>query len=171
MRQVYDSCSRTLSGKSNFLGFFQCPYLAVCKRKKSANVYFSCPCHFSIGCIQLIRTIFPPPPIFQSGAYSGYGQYSQYSPPPPSDKIPPAHFCMRKIQGGGGDYVLVVKFSGGIMATYTKKSRGFFVRGGFCPTLAYSITLDYAPVPYGVRRFSVMQCQIALGGGMYFTFV
>ena len=35
-----------------------------------------------------------------------------------------------------GDYVLVVKFMGGIMSTYTKMSRGGgFVRGGFCPTL------------------------------------
>ena len=49
------------------------------------------------------------------------------------------------IRGGGGlcpsckiqrgDYVLVVKFMGGILSTYTKMSRGGFVRGGFCPTL------------------------------------
>ena len=31
---------------------------------------------------------------------------------------------------------------------------------------AYSITLDYAPVLYDVRRLSVVQCQMALGGGM-----
>ena len=38
---------------------------------------------------------------------------------------------------GGGDYVLVVKFMVGILSTYTKMSRGGFVRGGggFCPTL------------------------------------
>ena len=37
----------------------------------------------------------------------------------------------------GGDYVLVVKFMGGILSTYTKMSRRGFVRGGggFCPTL------------------------------------
>ena len=49
-----------------------------------------------------------------------------------------------KIQRGGlcpsckiqwGDYVLVIKFMGGILSTYTKMSRGGFVRGGFCPTL------------------------------------
>ena len=49
-----------------------------------------------------------------------------------------------KIQRGGlcpsckihrGDYVLVVKFMGGILSTYTKMSRRGFVRGGFCPTL------------------------------------
>ena len=49
-----------------------------------------------------------------------------------------------KIQRGGlcpsckihrGDYVLVVKFMGGILSTYTKMSRGGFVREGFCPTL------------------------------------
>ena len=34
-----------------------------------------------------------------------------------------------------GDYVLGVKFMGGILSTYTKMSRGGFVRGGFCPTL------------------------------------
>ena len=49
-----------------------------------------------------------------------------------------------KIQRGGGglcpsckiqwgDYVLVVKFLGGILSTYTKMSRGGFVRGGLCP--------------------------------------
>ena len=47
-----------------------------------------------------------------------------------------------KIQRGGlcpsckihrGDYVLVVKFMGGILSTYTKMSRGGFVRGGLCP--------------------------------------
>ena len=32
-----------------------------------------------------------------------------------------------------GDYVLVVKFMGGILSTYTKMSRGGFVRGGLCP--------------------------------------
>ena len=37
-----------------------------------------------------------------------------------------------KIQRGG-DYVLVVKFMGGILSTYTKMSRGGFVRGGLCP--------------------------------------
>ena len=35
----------------------------------------------------------------------------------------------------GGDYVLVVKFMGGILSTYTKMSRGGFCPGGFCPTL------------------------------------
>ena len=30
-----------------------------------------------------------------------------------------------------GDYVLVVKFMGGILSTYTKMSRGGFVRGDF----------------------------------------
>ena len=50
-----------------------------------------------------------------------------------------------KFSGGGdyvlvvkfsrGDYVLVVKFMGGILSTYTKMSRGCFVRGGLCPTL------------------------------------
>ena len=35
--------------------------------------------------------------------------------------------------GGGGGYVLVVKFMGGILSTYTKMSRGGFVRGGLCP--------------------------------------
>ena len=33
----------------------------------------------------------------------------------------------------GGDYVLVVKFMGGILSTYTKMSRGGFVLGGLCP--------------------------------------
>ena len=32
---------------------------------------------------------------------------------------------------GGGDYVLVVKFMGGILSTYTKMSRGGFVRGDY----------------------------------------
>ena len=37
-------------------------------------------------------------------------------------------------RGGGGDYVLVVKFmGGGILSTYTKMSRGGFVRGGLYP--------------------------------------
>ena len=37
------------------------------------------------------------------------------------------------VKFSGGDYVLVVKFMGGILSTYTKMSRGGFVRGGFCP--------------------------------------
>ena len=40
----------------------------------------------------------------------------------------------------GGDYVLVVKFMGGILSRYTKMSRGVLSGGGggggFCPTLA-----------------------------------
>ena len=52
-----------------------------------------------------------------------------------------------KIQRGGlcssckihrGDYVLVVKFMGGILSTYTKMSRGGFVPRGFCPTLCHN---------------------------------
>ena len=41
----------------------------------------------------------------------------------------------------GGDYVLVVKFMGEILSTYTKMSRGGFVRGGFCPTLVNNCDL------------------------------
>ena len=37
------------------------------------------------------------------------------------------------VKFSGGDYVLVVKFMGGILSTYTKMSRGGFVRGGLCP--------------------------------------
>ena len=37
------------------------------------------------------------------------------------------------VKFSGGDYVLVVKFLGGILSTYTKMSRGVFVRGGLCP--------------------------------------
>ena len=53
----------------------------------------------------------------------------------PSCKIQRGGLCPScKIQRG--DYVLVVKFmGGGILSTYTKMSRGGFVRGGFCPTL------------------------------------
>ena len=50
----------------------------------------------------------------------------------PSCKIQREELCPScKIhRGGGGDYVLVVKFMGGILSTYTKMSRGGFVRGG-----------------------------------------
>ena len=52
----------------------------------------------------------------------------------PSCKIQQGGLCpCCKIQRG--DYVLVVKFMGGILSTYTKMSRRGFVRGGFCPTL------------------------------------
>ena len=37
------------------------------------------------------------------------------------------------VKFSGGDYVLVVKFMGEILSTYTKMSRGGFVRGGLCP--------------------------------------
>ena len=37
----------------------------------------------------------------------------------------------------GGDYVLVVKFMGGILSTYTKMSRG-----GFCPGGIMSVSLE-----------------------------
>ena len=59
-----------------------------------------------------------------------------------------------KIQWGGlcpsckiqrGDYVLVVKFMGGILSTYTKMSRGGFVRGGFCPTLVFLLDPSFSP--------------------------
>ena len=33
--------------------------------------------------------------------------------------------------GGGGDYVLVVKFMGGILSTYTKMSRGGLSGGDY----------------------------------------
>ena len=52
----------------------------------------------------------------------------------PSCQIQQGGLCPScKIQRG--DYVLVVKFMEGILSTYTKMSRGGFVRGGFCPTL------------------------------------
>ena len=35
------------------------------------------------------------------------------------------------VKFSGGDYVLVVKFMGGILSTYTKMSRGGFVRGDY----------------------------------------
>ena len=40
-----------------------------------------------------------------------------------------------KFSGGGGGYVLCpsCKIHGGILSTYTKMSRGGFVRGGLCP--------------------------------------
>ena len=58
----------------------------------------------------------------------------------PSCKIQRGGLCPScKIQRG--DYVLVVKFMGGILSTYTKMSRGGFVRGGFCPTLIKSYRL------------------------------
>ena len=51
----------------------------------------------------------------------------------PSCKIQRGGLCPNcKIQRGG-DYVLVVKFMGGILSTYTKMSKGGFVRGGLCP--------------------------------------
>ena len=36
---------------------------------------------------------------------------------------------------GGGDSVLVARYTGGILSSSTKKSGGDYVRGGFCPTL------------------------------------
>ena len=41
--------------------------------------------------------------------------------------------CVLVVKFSRGDYVLVVKFTGGILSTYTKMSRGGFVRGGLCP--------------------------------------
>ena len=57
-----------------------------------------------------------------------------------------------KIQGGGGDYVLVVKFTrgdyvlvvkfmGGILSTYTKMSRGGFVRGGIMSVSLFTLLM------------------------------
>ena len=45
-----------------------------------------------------------------------------------------------------GDYVLVVKFMGGILSTYTKMSRGGFVRG------------DYVRIPSQVPKLQRKHC-------------
>ena len=51
-----------------------------------------------------------------------------------------------KFSGGGGDYVLVVKFMGGILSTYTKMSKGGGLSGGHLSYTRIEMTSKYSPI-------------------------
>ena len=53
------------------------------------------------------------------------------------------------VKFSGGDYVLVVKFMGGILSTYTKMSRG---GGGVCPGGILSYTRVYPTYRNSTRK-------------------